>query len=665
MPLIDLKTDLKSLGFGKDRPGGGSSNQPYIQTQIPDDDKQGIPSNKDFLLRGGLSAPINAAKDVSRLTQMFFDLKDPSGLLFTAKENLLSRTSVKTEASTTAGAIYTPLSTLGQAAGSIAGAHLNLLGLDPTGLSGLGVPKYYDYYLKKTKKEKVDDNRLLSLHQTTINSDTGKIALEQPHLSKDLGKKINIFPTTPRRGAPTFMEYGGGPGSILGIGKTRIKFATNPTDNSGKRTWEIPFTPPNLNSISLQSPSKEEGKDRFKSLPSNPLKPINNLKGKPYNNLLGFSLTSGYKTRESLLGLKGVTVKGDGSNFSTYSYSQIQKSSLETTGKKTGNPSIQDFRIDLLKGKTSSTIMSTAPDYKTGKGKNIEERVNLGDPGKSQDVYSYATGGRLVDSINASGIYEAEIANHLDGKNDLVKFSIGVLQNNDTGNADFMHFRSFIDSFDDSYNASWGDTQYVGRGDKFHNYQGFDRSINMSFTVYAQSKAELIPMYEKLNFLASSLAPSYSSGGFMQGNLVYLTMGGYLFKQLGFIKSLTYSVPQESTWEIGIGDGGNFDSNVKELPHMIKVTGLSFTPIHDFLPRKAKPYNQRDTRFIALANNTNKDKSSYSKTTKKDYNFEYNEKILKKKIEELRKKVTPIPTSQDNLFDIDLSEGGNSVFPTP
>jgi hypothetical protein len=102
MPLIDLKTNLKSLKFGKDRPGGGSSNQPYIQKDIPDN---GDPSNifntggPDSVLRGGLIAPIKAANDVSRLTQMFFDLKSPNGLLFTAKENLLSRTSVKTEAS--------------------------------------------------------------------------------------------------------------------------------------------------------------------------------------------------------------------------------------------------------------------------------------------------------------------------------------------------------------------------------------------------------------------------------------------------------------------------------------------------------------------------------------------------------------------------------------
>jgi hypothetical protein len=34
MPLLDLKTDLKSLKYGQDRPDGGSSNQPYIITDV-------------------------------------------------------------------------------------------------------------------------------------------------------------------------------------------------------------------------------------------------------------------------------------------------------------------------------------------------------------------------------------------------------------------------------------------------------------------------------------------------------------------------------------------------------------------------------------------------------------------------------------------------------
>jgi hypothetical protein len=141
MPLIKQKTSLKSLKFGNDRPYGGSSNQPYIQSSIPEGD---IPTSggPDFILRGGILAPINAAKDVSRLTQMFFDLKSPNGFQFIAKQNLLSRTSVQTQASSEggiaygAGALnqgaYLPSSTLAQAGVGFTGTHLNLLGIDPS-----------------------------------------------------------------------------------------------------------------------------------------------------------------------------------------------------------------------------------------------------------------------------------------------------------------------------------------------------------------------------------------------------------------------------------------------------------------------------------------------------------------------------------------------------
>jgi hypothetical protein len=76
----------------------------------------------------------------------------------------------------------------------------------------------------------------------------------------------------------------------------------------------------------------------------------------------------------------------------------------------------------------------------------------------------------------------------------------------------------------------------------------------------------------------------------MRGNLAVITVGGYLFDQPGIINSINYSVPTESPWEIGINDSEiiNYDTNVKELPHIIKVTGFSFTPIHKFVPKLQK-----------------------------------------------------------------------------
>jgi hypothetical protein len=110
--LINLKTNLKSLKYGNDKPGGGSSSQPYITTKIPEGDNPNL-NSPDFLLRGGNLTLANSVLDTIRLGKYFTDFKSPSGLLFIAKQNVLSRVASRTETSGVLNEnIYTPLSTL-------------------------------------------------------------------------------------------------------------------------------------------------------------------------------------------------------------------------------------------------------------------------------------------------------------------------------------------------------------------------------------------------------------------------------------------------------------------------------------------------------------------------------------------------------------------------
>jgi hypothetical protein len=98
--LINLKTNLKSLKFGGDRPASGTSNQPYIVTDIPSGTgylRDGMPlrSGPDFILRDGFLAPLKALKDVSRLAKMFIDTKSPRGLFFTLKRKFIIKNKCK------------------------------------------------------------------------------------------------------------------------------------------------------------------------------------------------------------------------------------------------------------------------------------------------------------------------------------------------------------------------------------------------------------------------------------------------------------------------------------------------------------------------------------------------------------------------------------------
>jgi hypothetical protein len=643
MPLVTLKTNFKNLKFGKDRPGGGSSNQPYITKDIPSGDPSNIfnTGGVDSLLRGGLMAPLKAANDVSRLTQMFFDLKSPNGLLFTAKQNVLSRSSVETEATKGPAyggkavnqGIYLPTSTILQAGVGFTGTHLNLLGLDPsspmTGVrSGgifpsLGLNRYETAANENNEGKGSPNNRLVKLTKST-----------------------DLF----------LSEYSGGPGSVLGIGKTKIPFSlqrtgeNNPQSTSNpkyfysgsipwgrsKDSWISPiikgasfkyqeFGGSNLLEFNGNSVITSDGDYTFEPNIYNKTTKVDSLEPKsdaktyqatrptsrttgsivyePENDITTKSITKGIYTSENT-SQQPIIASGSFGLYATDSQG-IDVSKGITLNKSKSNKIAEDFRKRNL-GEISKKLKS--PGYDTSK--RIDLRVNYGDPGggKRIDRVNYTTGRGILDKINASEIYTAENPNHSKDFNDLCKFSIGIVNNSDSSTSNYINFRAFIDSFSDSYSSDWGEINYLGRGDKFYNYKGFNRDISLSWTVPAQSKAELIPMYKKLNYLASSLAPSYSTGGFMQGNLARLTVGGYLYNQLGIIKSITYDVPPESPWEIGINTEGGYDNSVKELPMMIKVTGFKFTPIHEFVPSKSNfgvDTKTQDKRYIALATNSN------------------------------------------------------------
>lgn len=145
------------------------------------------------------------------------------------------------------------------------------------------------------------------------------------------------------------------------------------------------------------------------------------------------------------------------------------------------------------------------------------------------------------------------------------------------GNTDgkFLAFRAFLTDFSDNFSGDWAGTKYVGRGEELYNYQGFKRDISFSFKVAAFSKADMQPLYDKLNLLVGSTAPTYRNGNFMMGTLTKVTIGDYLVQTSGFISSVGLSWDSNIPWEM--------ETEGERLPHALDVS-ISFTPIHDFIP---------------------------------------------------------------------------------
>jgi hypothetical protein len=89
----------------------------------------------------------------------------------------------------------------------------------------------------------------------------------------------------------------------------------------------------------------------------------------------------------------------------------------------------------------------------------------------------------------------------------------------------------------------------MGRAEKFYKYNSFSRDISFTFRVAATSEANLEDNYIKLRTLAASLAPTYTSQGYMAGNLHRLTFGNYVKGQYGILESVDYTIMDESPWK--------------------------------------------------------------------------------------------------------------------
>jgi len=654
--LLNIRTDLseyRTAQYGYDRRGAGprntnASGQPYEiiplrQRNFNESDFGATTQNtggqvEDFLLRGGSLLPETAFRDVSRLTKMFTDLKSPNGILFTAKQEALSRSSVnilaagEKEGFPTRGknnlpfnnGVYLPTSTLLQAAGVGIGTHLLKQGIDPTadtdGAGGLfnllgfddplAMPLYVNTLASRERQENSATSRLVEFAQFNINTSDNDSGI--------------------------LYSYSGGPGSVLGVtGKTNINmpsegrtgrnnpslttsgfFNTGQTKDTnfgfnysvfGKKVFTTGSadlvkdgTPFNFRGGTYFGDPKNDNLSKIKSVSryyelivsgSNLFEMSNNGQVKVTNDNINNSLIA--NVGESVYQAGTFTPNPSVPDQPGLTYNELMGAGSNSGAGASGGKII-DFR------KNSSGVFN--PDY-SNRDLTLAGRANLGDPGRDNKQAKtsfnfsdrqFTTFDSALDKVNAypiystnspSGIGLVQNATYAGKQKDLCKFRIGVINNNDPSFTTYLHFRAFIDGMSDNFSSKWNETTYMGRAESFWNYSGFSREFSLDWTVAAQSKAELTIMYKKLNYLASINAPDYSENGYMRGNLIKLTIGDYLYEQTGFMSGISFSPPQESPWEISRED---VDLSVKQLPFIMKVTGFKFTPIHDFVPQIQK-----------------------------------------------------------------------------
>ena len=455
--LRDLHSALSDIPFGKDTQGGGDSGQPYI--------KQNLDTHGDFT--GLITEAAASATDVLRITKFLADPKH--GIPFVAKQVGLQLTNVKlehrsdrkTDNATSGQGVF---NNVGNSLLNVANRIQNDLGTtriySPTNtLAEIGAVGFGQHFVRHGLLPVMDD---ADKYETVVRENNTKG-------SNRLVGLLTKFADPEFRNAP-IDKYKGGPGSILGIGETLI----NKADDNGLF----------INTISNFDDTEPKRKilNGFIPIPVQKLLQISDSK-------IDVSSPTTFND-----GTSGITVESfDFSKRDFREYKNLIRKPDQTELPSTDYENLNgDKRYGFARARTKAEY---TPDY-TVKVKGSSDKVNsLGLYYSDQpDKGTSFTGNDDVTTISGDIIS---------------KFRIKAIDNDHPGSGVYMIFRAFLNGIDRRVDAKWNQYSYVGRGESFYTYDGFSNVLSLEFTVIALSRSEMKPMYQKLNYLHSTLTPDY------------------------------------------------------------------------------------------------------------------------------------------------------------
>lgn len=126
----------------------------------------------------------------------------------------------------------------------------------------------------------------------------------------------------------------------------------------------------------------------------------------------------------------------------------------------------------------------------------------------------------------------------------------------DIVNEKYIPFRATVKGISDTTTAYWDELRFIGRADQIYTYNGFVRSLAFQFSVVITSLADLLPTWQKLNYMKTSLKPAgYTVKGtqnysrFMIPPMFTLTIGDMYKYQPVVITNFSINIPENANWE--------------------------------------------------------------------------------------------------------------------
>jgi hypothetical protein len=562
--LVKLKTDLKSLKYGHDRQGDGNSSQPYIVATIPS--RVSTSPSDDGYIRGGWGlAEKSASNDKVRISKFFND--KPKGPLFIARQIGLQLTNPKLETRqidlngfgllgsllTTGFNTFNKLlpgptrlynsgaNTLAQIPATAFGTHFERHGLSTIQDDNT------KYLAVAYNNNKNGNNRLLALKKKLIKpgiSDprSGNIILGT--VNAVLGA-VNVFNTIIGRGTNPLLpqspllqppdliidQYSGGPNSKYGIGLTTIR-RFDVTSN-GFNAQSI------LERVAPGVPTVDYSKD------------------------LGVS--KDYFT----------------ANFGNDAY--LTENNIGNEGRTLTTPSAINYN-------TSNTVSKYLQLQKIiEEQSNITQRISNGLSQTSFFTTKNHTVVRGAKDFKYNLDNLKNVFNRIDA--DLMTIVFQAIDPfGDVTSGYNFNFSAYIKGFKDNFDATWNEYNYVGRSESFYTYSKFKRNVSFSFDIPCFNKTQLYEKHRALGQLASTTAGAYNKNGLLGGVLLKVKVGGYLNNEYAILNSISYDIPDDSSWDLdGTGDTSKESISKRNQLAMYLKVNVSLTIIHTKLPQYQVP----------------------------------------------------------------------------
>ena len=115
-------------------------------------------------------------------------------------------------------------------------------------------------------------------------------------------------------------------------------------------------------------------------------------------------------------------------------------------------------------------------------------------------------------------------------------------------------FRALISGLTENVSPSWSTSKFVGNPYNFYTFDSIERSTSFNLKMYCNNPIELTNNWEKITKITQMTYPSVGAQ-YANAPIMQFRIGDIYNNKVGFIDSLSYTIPDDSNWETDGGTG--------------------------------------------------------------------------------------------------------------